>query len=60
MEENYLIITAKDTTKRIVMDCIFNGVQYEQIGQDVDIWAYEEDVKDICDTLTANGIIYTI
>ena len=42
------------------MDCIFNGVQYEQIGQDVDIWAYEEDVKDICDTLTANGIIYTI
>jgi hypothetical protein len=60
MEDNYIIITAKNTTKAKVMDCVLNGVQYETCGQNVDIWAYSEEKDGICESLADNGIEYYV
>lgn len=54
--EDYIIITAKNVGKARVMDCVFSGVQYEQCGDNVDIWAYPEYKDDICESLSDNGI----
>ena len=58
--EDYIIITAKNTNKAAVMECVYFGVQYEKCGNNVDIWAYPEYKDDICEALSDNNIEYCI
>lgn len=55
---NITIITAHNCDKRGIMGIIFNGLQYEQIGVNVDIWCYPKYADDIKATLTENEIEY--
>ena len=60
MEEEFVIITVRNANKCDVMDFVFDGIQYEQVGKDVDIWAYPEQVECIANTLKEKGMDYVI
>lgn len=60
MEEDFAIITVRNANKCDVMDFVLEGVQYEQVGRDVDIWAYPEEVECIANTLQEKGMDYVI
>lgn len=34
----YIIVRVKNARKFEIMDVFFNGIEYEQVGSDTDIW----------------------